>query len=254
MAGKTIVAFILGAAVGSGITFLVTAKHFNKKSNEEIESIQNDFLGAKEYMEEEIKELRQLLDGSQKENENLKLRMNTLASSSKEVEDDTLTRKLTCVESNALKNLENKPEPEDLISGKVDYTQFSTKAEDKKVKIDPDIKTGTDAPKNKKDTEPPYLISSSTFYTHDDVYEKVELRYFVNDNLFLGEDGDLVSVAARVVGKNNINALVNESNGEIYVRNENTMCDYHVQMDDTPYEDYKELIDDLPDMPEDEED
>lgn len=249
MAGKTIVAFILGAAVGSGITFLATAKHFNKKSNEEIESIQNDFLGAKEYMEEEIKELRQLLDDSQKKNENLQLRMNTIAYSSKEVEDEPVKN----LESNALKNLENKPEPEDLISGKVDYTQFSTKAEDKNVKIDPDIKTGTDAPKNKKDTEPPYLISSSTFYTPDDVYEKVELRYFVNDNLFLGEDGDLVSVAARVVGKNNINALVNESNGEIYVRNENTMCDYHVQMDDTPYEDYKELIDDLPDMPEDDE-
>ena len=228
---KSILIFTLGAGVGTTVTYFVLRKKFNEEFEAAAEEVKKDY-------EKHIGSLNGQIDI-------LNATIN---------EKDTTIKSLVDASSEAAKleekkriALEEKPEPEDILKEKVtknaavDYTKFSSK-NDKVEEENKDIKTEEVLEKAKTPAKgkckAPYVIKGKEYISGD--LDKVILRYFSNDDIFLTEEGEIATGIKTKIGKNNINFLVNESDGEIFVRNESVGVDYDIVLDETPYEDYIE--------------
>lgn len=243
----TPLAFIFGAGLGAGVTYFVLKKKFEQKTIEENARVANEFNEVRKIFEEEKERLeaeindRELKifkyerDGYITQNDNF-----GVDEEPKEEVKETAKPKRKV--SKAVEDLENKPSPEEVLSaGKVDYTQYSKKNTEKKA--DPDIQTGKKAAAGKT----PFIIDKKQFLATDE-FEKSYVLYFPNDNLLLGEDGDIIKNGTNLIGKSNINFLTNNPDaGTIYIRNENVMVDYAVNVETCAYEDYCEERDDVND-------
>lgn len=220
MSAKTPIAFVVGTLLGAAGTWVVSAKYFNKKCEDDIQAIKAEFEQLHENDQESIKRLEKTVSD--------------LVSGNTVEEDDTTVYEPVKASKKAKKQPKtNIPETDE----PVDYTAFSKSNKGIPAKADPNIKTGKES--DKKAKKEPYVIDYRDYLANDG-YDKKLLRYFNNDDLFLDEEGDIESAGFKIVGKRNINMLVNETEGEIYIRNEELRADYNVLLEMGAYADYIE--------------
>lgn len=214
MSAKTPIAFVAGAVIGAAGTWVLSAKYFNNKLENDIQAIKADFSNEVERLNAEINDQQETIAGL------------VAGNAVKETEEPKFKKKV--------KKVEEKPDLKDLADNITDYTSFSKK--DKEPKPEPDVDIPTKVKKDAK--KDPYVIDRDEFFEPDNNNIKVYLRYFNNDNLFLNEDGEIDNTGFKTVGKRNVNFLVNESEGEIFIRNEVMGIDIDLVLEQMPYQDY----------------
>lgn len=213
-----IIGFLSGAAIGAAGTYFGLRSWISKQVDLAAQDV------SKEY-EETIFNYSERINMLEKHVRSLEDEL-ALAKIEKTPEDNIKEEKIST-------NVSNKPDPEEIAKEYTDYTKFAagySSTEEKKP--DPEIETG-----KKKKRKPPYLIKPKEF-CEDNGFDKQTLTYFVNDDLFLDEDNEIYKSAGRDIGKNNVNFLINESDGDIYVRSEDDKIDFHVVMTQDVYADF----------------
>lgn len=88
-----------------------------------------------------------------------------------------------------------------------------------------------------KRDENPYIISQKEFDTEDD-YVKMDLTYFLQDDVLIDADNDVVPDVDMVIGENTLNCFGHGSNDPyvVYVRNDDLETDFKINYQSGSYE------------------
>lgn len=172
------VAFVVGAAAGSVVTWKVIKNKYEQLAREEIEEV-------REYYATKDKE---------------------------ESDSDTDEHSPTV-------NTET-----DMESIRIEYSSiassYSTNNE------------GGDTPMSRRE---PYVISPAEF-GEDEAYETITLIYY-NDGILADHDGNSIEDIDACIGYESLNHFGEYGDDSVYVRNDDTMMDYEVLLDESNYAD-----------------
>jgi hypothetical protein len=88
-----------------------------------------------------------------------------------------------------------------------------------------------------KRDENPYIISQKEFDNEDD-YTKIDLTYFLQDDVLIDSDNDVVPDVDIVIGENTLNCFGHGSNDPyvVYVRNDDLETDFKINYQSGSYE------------------
>lgn len=91
---------------------------------------------------------------------------------------------------------------------------------------------GGDSPMSRRE---PYVISPAEF-GEDDKYETITLIYY-NDGVLADHDGNRIEDIESCIGYESLNHFGEYEDDSVYVRNDDTMMDYEVLLDESNYAD-----------------
>lgn len=190
--------FIAGAAVGSVASWVATKNAYQKKNQEDIESVREFYKQKEKDLVAKLqKEYGFEIKENKKETESPK--------------DDT-------------------PIPMSMVGSKTDYTKFYKDLSD-----DPPEDVLAETPKPNLPPEVvPYVISPEDF--GDDEYEPLTLTYYA-DGVLVDEDEEPVENLDEVVGKESLKRFGEFEADTVFVRNERLKCDYEILRDNHKYAD-----------------
>lgn len=200
MENKSLLAFILGAAVGSGVTYLCVKSHFNEICDQEIEI-------AREHYKQMENDLEAIYE--EKIAEDL---------------EKTVKKgpKVDIFDKKTEKKPENDPEEQakyDKIIEKLNYGQFF-KSENE------------EAPIEKSDK--PYEISDEE-WDENNGHAKVWLSFYEDDEVFTDDCDNVVDNGIDLIGENNLTEFGKYEENTLYIRNDKFGTDYMVTLEHTSY-------------------
>ena len=198
MNAKTIISFILGAAIGSGVTFLVTKKEIFQRKEQALNNTK-----AKEQALNNTKAKEQALN-------------NTKAK-------EDLYEKVIAKGHDLVKNTVNLTK--EVENSKKEFTAYNdiTKKYAEK-KVEPEF-----------ETDEPHVISIEEFYDPDyDHYDKIGL-YYTSDGKLIDENNELVENPDEKVGKKFVNHFGDDEEDSAYIRNDKLETDYEIVREDESY-------------------
>ena len=199
---KTLLGFLFGAGIGSGVTYYILKKKFQKdydiKFTEEFEKFKHD------YKLERYEDFLEKKEEEAKENQ-------------KKLEDEIA------------KHGPDPRETENTVvdTHKVDYTKIQKEEEDEDMK-DFDVNF-IDKPENVADK--PYIVSEEEHYSGPKWYDFEEYKYIIPSEDVLDDDDNIIDDVSKILGWDNLEKLAQKSDGDyIYIRNEYYECDYLVTL------------------------
>lgn len=208
---KGLLYFLLGAGVGGLTGFLVTRRIDNKRNDEEIAQLEAYY--KNKIVKKPVKEKKEPVKTEEKPSEE------------------------------ALKMAKDKPTIRDVISPiKGPITDYAAKYKSHITREEDDdpIPEGN---KPYLDSDPEALMSneikgmviiSDVEWEEDDEYEKREITYFENDEIFADELGnEMDNMTPDDVGRPNLEKFgITGEEGVLYVRSEDTMTDYRINLEE----------------------
>lgn len=133
-------------------------------------------------------------------------------------------------ESNDIPEEDNTPDPTASVSPepvsadiRMEYSSIASKYS---------TDEGGDKPMSRRE---PYVISPAEF-GEDDNYETITLIYY-NDGVLADHDGNRIEDIESCIGYESLNHFGEYEDDSVYVRNDDTMMDYEVLLDETNYAD-----------------
>lgn len=204
--GLCSVIFITGSAIGAAVSWLVTKNAYQKKNQEDVESVREFYKKKEKDLVAELqKKYGFKIEEDKKEEPDIS-------------KDDPAAQ------------------PMSMVGSRVDYTKFY-----KDLSSDPPDDILAETPKPNLPPEAiPYVISPEDF--GDDDYEPLTLTYYA-DGVLVDEDDEPVENLDDVVGKESLKRFGEFEADTVFVRNERLKCDYEVLRDNHRYAD---IIDDDP--------
>ena len=225
MKGKGIIGFIVGAAIGSGVTYILTKRFCNKKNDTELEAM-------KKYYEDKYG----------------KTQTDVLREKAETEHNAPVTHENASEE--ALKLQEKKSFNYDRIAPvNAPMTDYMKKY--KREEIGSIGRKETDEPQEMHDK--PWIdgdvedqmadeligmvIISDSEYDEDDEYEKREVTYYENEEIFTDEFNRVIdNLTPDDVGRPNLEHFgITGEEGVLYCRCQNAMIDYKINLEDAPY-------------------
>ena len=211
---KGLLYFLLGAGVGGLTGFLVTRRIDNKRNDEEIAQLEAYY---KDLVAKRPAKVKEKVQKAPKTDE-------------KPAEE-------------ALKMVKDKPTIRDVISPvKGPITDYAAKYKSHITREEDDdpIPEGdkpyldSDPEKLMTDEIKGMVIISDVEWEEDDEYEKREITYFENDEIFADELGnEMDNMTPDDVGRPNLEKFgITGEEGVLYVRSEDTMTDYRINLEE----------------------
>lgn len=189
---KSILLFVLGAGSGFAVGYLISKKKYEKKADDEIESVKRAF---NKHLEE--------LTNDGKVNDLPKTR-NGYSKAKKQQKEPKVAKETRA------------PLPNDPVDDNYrDYSApYRTTIKEKKTEA------------SKKDG--PYVISPEEFMTSE--YEASTLLYYA-DGVLADDDNNIIADYKRLIGPNALECFGQYQDDTVYVRNDKEKRDYEIMLD-----------------------
>ena len=207
---KGLLYFLLGAGVGGLTGFLVTRKIDNKRNDEEIAKLEAYYKDKVAKRPVKVKKAPQ----------------NASKTDEKPSEE-------------ALKMAKDKPTVRDVISPvKGSITDYAAKCKSHIIRKEDDDPIPEDFESDPNDLMAKEIrgmvIISDVEWEEDDAYEKREITYFENDEIFADELGnEMDNMTPDDVGRPNLEKFgITGEEGGLYVRSEDTMTDFRLNLEE----------------------
>ncbi len=204
---KNILIFLLGAAGGTVVSYVVLKKKFEKDHINENEAVV-------EYWRERVEYWRERAEG----------KLNECKEDDKDSSDEVEER-----EDIPEKLPKPKAKTVPITEDPFDYTSCSSGSSDE----EEPIKCHTETPKNRKR----FCISQDDFEEGNGL-EKYYFTYFEEDETFMDENEQEVKNGEKMVGASNLKHITDYPDRTMYVRNLTEGCDIEITFEDGSYEDY----------------
>jgi hypothetical protein len=207
--------FLLGAGIGSGVTYIFTKRYCNKKNDAEIEKLEAYYKDkVPQVKHKEPVQKAPAIDEKPSE-EALKLEK------AKQYTRDFVRPVKGSVTDYAAKYKLTREENTDPIpDGNKPYTD-----EDVEAQMEKEIRG--------------MVIISGDEWDNDEEYDKVEVTYYENDDIFVDAYGRaLENLTPDDVGRPNLSyfGVSSGEEGVLYVRDEDNSTDYRINLEEAPYE------------------
>ena len=239
---KETLIFVGGAAIGAFLSYISIKSYYERKADEEVDSVKMAFEDklaeiedekAKSSLDGELLGPSEINEGNHEKSDlvkklNNKPPLTDYTKFFKEKNEQTLDLKETIrdAKEDALAESEAPPEDEPYTDEEdrdesLDYEDYKLNGEHKKALLE---------------NRDPYLIDLSDYELTCKNYEKLSLLYYIHNDILCEESGEEVN-RFDLLG-NSIAAYGFEDNEEehLYIRNDKLMCDYDVIKVYIPYE------------------
>lgn len=218
---KLAAGFVVGAAVGSLITYFVVRDHFQAIADEQIENMREYYIAHPPKKRES--KIEKKPEGEKMENDPIK----SFSSERKNYEEMAHRYRMS---------------PQDI--------DLTSRIEERELDEDGDVVEIIFDPKDAR--EKPYLIPEESYmrdFSH--IFGAEALEYWVLDNVLTVADSDEVLDILTTIGLDAVNALLNpeRTSDVVYVRNEQLEMEYEVERNDRSYAEWIGGIVEVPEPP-----
>lgn len=198
MENRTLLAFIFGAAVGSGITYLCVKSHFNDISNAEIEETREYYKQLQANLEAEYEQ--KMCENAEKSPKNVE-------------KSDILVKKEPKIEKNDAEQAKYNE-----IIHKLNYGEYFKKEDEAPV----------------EDRMDPFIITDDE-WDENNGYDKVWLTFFEDDEVFVDDCENVVENGIDLIGESNLTEFGEFEENTLYIRNNKYGTDYMVTLEHSSY-------------------
>lgn len=198
-----ILAFTVGAAIGSAVTYYVAKKQYDKIINEEIESIKESFKG------DGSKDSYSYFDSIQNGDSNGE----SFDENQMDINDFINT------------DNENSETVSSVDKRKIDVIEYSNLTKNY---------SGEKGGEDGNMSDEPYVISPYEFGENDEYYQ-FELTYY-SDGILEDEDGSIVEDVEETIGSKALFTFGEYEDDAVFVRNDKLKADFQILKDNRTYE------------------
>ena len=209
-------AFSVGAAVSSVVTWKIVKTKYERKAKEEIDSVKEAYARKQTALTNEIEKAHKILE--------TKIEQANKAENSKIISNNGYAASTKFDKSVPMDELDRVFN--DLASASDEATStlhFLT-----------DVMEG-EAVKKKSDNDKIHVIPPEEFSEYDD-YDVVSLTYYA-DGILTDEDDNIIENIDETVGKGSLNCFGEYEDDSVFVRNDATKTDYEILLDMRKYTD-----------------
>lgn len=245
---KSVIIFLSGVAIGAGGMYIGVKKYFELKADLEVSSVKKAY---EELVNTNNEDSETSIDGS-------------LEGPSEIDEDKERLKETKTAFSNIADKFNNKPPLKDYAkmfkekekesdlkvkeivrSGDIDPASMEhpeddepyTEKEDEDSQMEyEDYKLNGEHKKALKEDRKPYVIEPSDFELTCSNYEKIDLLYYIHEDILCEDSGEEVSRLDTIGACLETSGFDNDEEDVLFVRNDKLMCDYQITKLYVPYE------------------